>query len=127
MKPAICCSNWAPNCAQSLLTLSRALKDNVESGLTKASLRFDEIVPYAAPRRLAVWVKGLATSQPDQTIERRGPALNAAYQPDGSPSKALEGFMRSCGATLEQLTTIETDKGTWVGFRQEVKGGRTED
>ncbi|CAI8814836.1 glycine--tRNA ligase subunit beta [Methylocaldum szegediense] len=112
---------------KSLLTLSRALKDNVESGLTKASLRFDAIVPYAAPRRLAVWVKGLATSQPDQTIERRGPALNAAYQPDGSPSKALEGFMRSCGATLEQLTTIETDKGTWVGFRQEVKGGRTED
>jgi glycyl-tRNA synthetase beta chain len=112
---------------KSLLTLSRALKDNVESGLAKASLGFDEVVPYAAPRRLALWVKGLATSQPDQTIERRGPALNAAYQPDGSPSKALEGFMRSCGATLEQLTTIETDKGAWVGFKQEVKGGRTED
>ncbi len=112
---------------KSLLTLSQALKNNVESGLAKASLGFDEVVPYAAPRRLAVWVKGLATSQPDQTVERRGPALNAAYQPDGSPSKALEGFMRSCGATLEQLTTIETDKGAWVGFRQEVKGGRTED
>jgi glycyl-tRNA synthetase beta chain len=112
---------------KSLLTLSRALKDNVESGLAKASLGFDEVISYAAPRRLAVWVKELATSQPDQTIERRGPALNAAYQPDGSPSKALEGFMRSCGATLEQLTTIETDKGAWVGFKQEVKGGRTED
>ncbi|BBA33252.1 glycyl-tRNA synthetase subunit beta [Methylocaldum marinum] len=112
---------------KSLLALSRALKNNVESGLAKASLGFDEIVPYAAPRRLAVWVKGLATAQPGQTVERRGPALNAAYQPDGSPSKALEGFMRSCGATLEQLTTIETDKGAWIGFRQEVKGGRTED
>ncbi|HYE35365.1 glycine--tRNA ligase subunit beta [Methylocaldum sp.] len=111
---------------KSLLTLSLALKANVESGLAKAALGFEEIVPYAAPRRLAVWVKGLATAQVDQTVERRGPAVNAAYQADGSPSKALEGFMKSCGAALEQLTTLETDKGAWIGFRQEVKGGRTE-
>ena len=107
---------------KSLLTLSRALQSQVEAGLTKLGLTFGEIHPYATPRRLALVIKGLQLSQPDQEIERRGPAANAAFQPDGSPSKALEGFLRSCNATADQLMTLETDKGAWVAVRQTVKG-----
>jgi glycyl-tRNA synthetase beta chain len=107
---------------KSLLTLSRALQSQVEAGLSKLGLTFAEIHPYATPRRLALVIKGLQLSQPDQEIERRGPAANAAFQPDGSPSKALEGFLRSCNATAAQLMTLETDKGAWVAVRQTVKG-----
>jgi glycyl-tRNA synthetase beta chain len=107
---------------KSLLALSLALKTQVEAGLAKAALSHGDIRPYATPRRLALSIPALAVGQPDQTVERRGPALNAAYQPDGSPSKALEGFLRSCGATPDQATTLKTDKGEWVVVRQEVKG-----
>ncbi|MDD1650269.1 MAG: glycine--tRNA ligase subunit beta [Methylococcaceae bacterium] len=112
---------------KSLLTLSLALQSQVESGLKKAGLADAVIQPYATPRRLALVIQGLAVAQPDQEIERRGPAANAAFQPDGSPSKALAGFLRSCNATAEQLLTLETDKGAWVAIRQNVKGGQTAD
>jgi len=107
---------------KSLLTLSRALQSHVEAGLTKLGLTFAGIQAYATPRRLALVISELQVSQPDQVIERRGPAANAAFQSDGSPSKALEGFLRSCNATADQLITLETDKGAWVAVRQTVKG-----
>lgn len=112
---------------KSLLTLSQALRAHVETGLHKAGLPFAEIRSYATPRRLALVIGGLAVAQPDQAIERRGPAASAAFQPDGSPGKALQGFLRSCGATVGELLTVETDKGAWVAIRQTVKGGQTAD
>ncbi|BBL75716.1 glycine--tRNA ligase subunit beta [Methylomagnum ishizawai] len=112
---------------KSLSNLSLALKANVEAGLGKAGLSYGEVRPYATPRRLALVIQGLSVAQPDREEERRGPAVNAAYQPDGSPSKALQGFLKSCGATPEQLITLRTDKGEWVAFRQTVQGGYTAD
>jgi glycyl-tRNA synthetase beta chain len=112
---------------KSLLKLSLALKANVEAGLEKAGLAHGEVLPYATPRRLALIVKELSVAQPDRIEERRGPAVSAAYQRDGSPSKALEGFMKSCGATPEQLITFRTEKGEWVVYRQPVQGGRSAD
>ena len=108
---------------KSLLTLIRALEANVKAGLAKANLNHGDILPYATPRRLALLVKDLAVVQPDQTLERRGPALKAAYQADGSPSKALGGFLRSCNAEPDQLFTLQTEKGEWVAYRQHVPGG----
>lgn len=109
----------------SLLTLSRALRTQVEAGLGKAGIAFASVRAYATPRRLALLIEGLEVAQPDQAIERRGPAANAAFQPDGSPSKALAGFLRSCNASVTDLLTLETDKGAWVAVRQTVKGART--
>jgi len=110
---------------KSLLTLSRALQAGVEAGLQKAGLTHGEIVSYATPRRLGIWVKDLATSQPDQIVEKRGPAISAAYSPDGQPTKATEGFARSCGTTVDQLITLKNDKGEWLGYKQQVKGKET--
>ena len=107
---------------KSLLTLSRSLCQLVEDGLAKAGIRHGAVEPYASPRRLALILRDVAVSQPDQDIERRGPAANVAFQPDGAPSKALEGFLKSAGATVDQLFTLETDKGAWVAVRQVVKG-----
>jgi glycyl-tRNA synthetase beta chain len=112
---------------KSLLNLSRALQSGVEAGLQKAGLAYGELISYATPRRLGLLIKGLNTAQPDQTVERRGPAINAAYNADGSLSKATEGFVRSCGTTADKLTILKTDKGEWLCYKQEVKGAATAD
>jgi len=109
---------------KSLPSLIDALQSGVESGLQKAGLSFGAITPYATPRRLALLIRDLPLAQTDQQIEKRGPTVNAAYNADGSPSRATEGFLRSCScnATIDQLITLRTDKGEWLCFRQQVKG-----
>ena len=79
---------------------------------------------YCSPRRLAVHIPAVAAMQPEQSIERRGPAVNAALDAQGQPSKALTGFAQSCGVTVEQLEKLETDKGAWFVFRA-VKPGQS--
>lgn len=110
---------------KSLLTLINALQSGVETGLQKAGLPHGKISAYASPRRLALLISDLTLAQADQQVEKRGPALNAAYNADGSPSKATEGFLRSCNTTVDQLTTLRTDKGEWLCYRQLVKGAET--
>jgi len=95
-------------------------------GLTAAGLRFSDGKVYATPRRLAVLISDLATAQPDQTIEKRGPALTAAFNADGSPSKAALGFAAGCGVGFEQLQRLKTDKGEWLSFNQQIQGQPTE-
>jgi len=109
----------------SLLSLSTTLARNVEQSLKRAGLTYRAIQPYATPRRLALVVTDLAESQPDEIIEKRGPALKAAYTADGVPTKAAEGFARSCNTTVDQLGTMKTDKGEWLSFKQAVKGSAT--
>ncbi|WP_114416783.1 glycine--tRNA ligase subunit beta [Marinospirillum perlucidum] len=107
-----------------LKTLSESLEKSVRHGLEEAGLPFAEIHAYATPRRLALLVSQLEEQQPDQAIERKGPAVKAAYK-DGQPTKALEGFARSCGVTPDQLETLETDKGSWLMYRSTQPGQPT--
>lgn len=104
--------------------LARAFADGVVDGLNKRGFAIDAAAAtvYCTPRRLAVLLPAVAAAQPDQTIERRGPAANAAFGADGQPSKALTGFAASCGTTVEQLQKLETDKGAWYVFRSEQPG-----
>lgn len=88
---------------KALLALSGAFLDSMASQLKKAGLAFGGIVPYATPRRLALLVQGLAARQPDQNIVKTGPAVQAAFAADGTPTKAAEGFARSCGVSVAQL------------------------
>ena len=110
---------------KALQILSKAFTDGVVDGLNKASLSSDDVISYAAPRRLAILLKGVPIKQEDQSIERKGPAKKAAFDADGNPTKAVEGFARSCGVSPQQLDEIETPKGTWLVFRQEVAGKNT--
>ncbi len=111
---------------KSLLTLSLALLNHIEKGLQAADLNFVSSQAYATPRRLAVHITGLNTVQTDKTVEKRGPALQAAFNADGSPTKAAQGFASSCGVTVDQLERLQTDKGEWLVFRQSVQGQSTE-
>jgi len=112
---------------KALQTLSEAFTNGVVTGLKKASLDAQDVISYAAPRRLAVLLKGIPTKQADQKVERKGPAKQAAFDADGNPTKAVEGFARSCGVTPQELEEIETPKGTWLVFRQDVPGKATRD
>jgi glycyl-tRNA synthetase beta chain len=67
-------------------------------------------------------VRDCATAQPDREIERRGPALDAAFDAEGRPTKAAEGFARSCGTTVDALQRFETDKGVWLAYRLHQPG-----
>ena len=74
---------------------------------------------------MAVLVKDVPARQQDQKIQRRGPALAAAYK-DGEPTQAALGFAKSCGVELSDLEEISTDKGTWLSVDIEQKGAAIE-
>lgn len=110
---------------KALKTLATSFADNVEAELNQAGLTFDKIEWFAAPRRLAVKVLNLTTQQPSKEIEKRGPAVSAAFDAEGKPTKAAEGWARGCGITVEQAERIATDKGEWLVHRAKIEGQPT--
>ncbi|MDO4223471.1 MAG: glycine--tRNA ligase subunit beta, partial [Acinetobacter sp.] len=107
---------------KSLKTLRDALKSEVESGLNAAGLAFEQIKAYAAPRRLALHIQGVQGKQADTQKRFDGPAVQAAYNEDGTPSKALEGFMRGQGIGVEQLSTFNAGKVEKVCYFKAIQG-----
>jgi glycyl-tRNA synthetase beta chain len=107
---------------KALKRLSQAFEEALRSGLQQQALGFEAIRRFATPRRLALLASGLDTAQADQQTERKGPALQAAFDPDGTPTKAAVGFARSCGVTVRDLETQESSKGGWLVFRQVKQG-----
>lgn len=112
---------------KALSKLAGAFEANVKKDLEAADLAFDSIKWYAAPRRLALKVTGLESCQPDKDIEKKGPALKAAYDKDGKPTKAAEGWAKSNGITVDQAEHLKTDKGEWLFCRAHVKGKTVEE
>ena len=110
---------------KALKTLATSFADNVEAELNQAGLTFDKIEWFAAPRRLAVKVLNLSTQQPSKEIEKRGPAVSAAFDAEGKPTKAAEGWARGCGITVDQAERIATDKGEWLVHRAKIEGQPT--
>ena len=94
---------------------SEALKEQVTRRLKDARLEFaaEDVKSFATPRRLALFVPGLPAVQPDITVERKGPRVDA-------PEKAIQGFLKSTGLTLEDCEQRETPKGpVWFAVKQE--------
>jgi glycyl-tRNA synthetase beta chain len=107
--------------AASVMPLAQHLADVLSTVLTETGLCSGKPEVFATPRRIAARFTAVGERQPDTEVERRGPAKAAAFC-DGEPTKALQGFMRSAGVTLEQLTTVETPKGQWLAARQVLAG-----
>lgn len=109
---------------KSLKKLALALLENFETlALTESLLppgARNEV--YFSPRRLALYIPALRLKQPDRNEERVGPAVSAAYAPDGTPTKAAEGFARSCGVQVEQLERRQTDKGERLAYTIHIHG-----
>ncbi|MEM7206607.1 MAG: glycine--tRNA ligase subunit beta [Pseudomonadota bacterium] len=112
---------------KSLRKLAQAFADNLGKGLSDAGVAGSAVTPYAAPRRMAVLVEDVPQGQADSDVQKRGPALAAAYDADGNPTKAAQGFARSCGVDVADLDQLETDKGTWLVFSEKKTGSNTVD
>lgn len=106
--------------------LARALDEGIRAGLADAGIEMGHARRFATPRRIAVLLENVATQQPDQQIERRGPALAAAFK-NGVATKAAEGFARGCGVPVDALEQVETEKGTYLQFRKTEAGRPTAD
>ncbi|GMG86038.1 glycine--tRNA ligase subunit beta [Biformimicrobium ophioploci] len=110
---------------KALRSLMNAFAEGIGAGLKDAELSFDDVQRYATPRRLAVHITGLPDRQADKTIEKLGPAVAAAFDKEGNPSKAAEGFARSNGVAFGDLQRKQTSKGERLAFIAEQKGAAT--
>ncbi|GHW99113.1 glycine--tRNA ligase subunit beta [Vibrio cholerae] len=108
-----------------LRTLAEAFAVNFAAELATADIAHEGVTWFATPRRLALKVANLAESQPDRVVEKRGPAVNVAFDADGKPTKAAEGWARGNGITVEQAERLVTDKGEWLLFKEQVQGQQT--
>ncbi|MFT5137798.1 MAG: glycyl-tRNA synthetase beta chain [Arenicella sp.] len=114
---------------KTLKILSDAFSKELLAGLLEAQLinatQAVAASPYATPRRLALSVPGVIAAQPDQRIQRRGPAVQAAFKEDGEPTPAAMGFARSCGVEVAELERLKTDKGEWLSYQLTETGKTT--
>ncbi len=96
-----------------------ALQSNMEKALEEQSLTSKKttIDTQGTPRRLMVAVAGLADKQPDTNEERRGPPVARAFDADGKPTKAAEGFASGCGVSVAELGRLETPKGDYLAYK----------
>ncbi|CAM3948481.1 glycine--tRNA ligase subunit beta [Rahnella victoriana] len=107
---------------KALRSLAESFAANLTAELDAANLPHGDVKWFAAPRRLALKVSGLHESQADREVEKRGPAVAQAFDAEGKPSKAAEGWARGCGITVDQADRLVTDKGEWLVYRAHVKG-----
>jgi len=112
---------------RALSSLSDAFADQMQKGIADAGLTYGKIRQFATPRRLAVIIEQLAARQADRTTEKRGPSVSAAFTDDGKPTKAAEGFARSCGVTVDELDRKKTGKGEWLIMQIHEPGKPTEE
>ena len=99
------------------------LKTGFESFLNNSNVKFDKVNVMATPRRLAVIVEGIASSQPDVEKVVKGPIATVAYDEDKNLTKAGEGFAKKNGVGAEDLY-IEDN---YVFAKISIKGKNTKD
>lgn len=107
---------------KSLRNLAESFAANFTAELDNAGLAHGKVEWFATPRRLALKVASLAAAQADRQIEKRGPAIAQAFDGEGKPSKAAEGWARGCGISASQAERLTTDKGEWLLYRAQLKG-----
>jgi len=99
--------------------------ENVRKMLTKYRLDFKEIFVGATPRRLVFFIDALALGQREEKTSFLGPAYDKAFDQDGKPTPALEGFLRSHQASAKEVKAKETDRGRYVSLEKVRKGEPT--
>lgn len=109
---------------KALRALSAAFRDELVARLDAAGLAHGAVQSFATPRRLAVRVLQLATQQPDQKLQRRGPPVTAAFDKAGKPTRAAEAFAHSCGIAISELGRETDPKGNECLSFSGVKPGQ---
>ena len=107
---------------KALRRMRDALQTSLDTLLDENRLTHGSSHAYATPRRLALLIRDVPVAQPDREVTKRGPALKAAFDTDGKPTKPAEGFARSCGVTVSDLEELQTDKGSWLVYHSTETG-----
>ena len=107
---------------KALKSLSQSFAELMRKSLEQADLKSASVEVFATPRRLAMLFRDIALQQPAQVIEKRGPAVQAAFDAEGNPSRAALGFASSCGVEVGELSQRDTDKGSWLYFEKTAPG-----
>ena len=114
---------------KSLAKLGLSFREQMQKALAEAG--FIEVGNagkwFATPRRLALQFADCLENQPDRVIEKKGPAVSSGVGADGTPTKALEGFMRSTGVTFAQLEKLNDSKAEYFVARLKKTGGRIDE
>lgn len=106
----------------SLKKLATTFFEQIKKQIDDAGLAYSDIKWFATPRRLAVQVIALEEKQSDKVVEKRGPAVNVAFDENGNASKAAQGWARSNGITVEDAERLVTDKGEWLLYKATQTG-----
>ncbi|GGI91603.1 glycine--tRNA ligase subunit beta [Shewanella gelidii] len=110
---------------KSLRKLAESFLANFVDELKKAELNYASAVWHASPRRLALCINELALSQADKIVEKRGPAVAQAFDAEGNPTKAAQGWARGNGISVDEAQRLKTDKGEWLLHQAKVIGVET--
>ncbi|MDY0088663.1 MAG: glycine--tRNA ligase subunit beta [Coriobacteriia bacterium] len=90
------------------------LKADTEAALDAADLDYALVDVFGSPRRLVVRISDLADRQEDVSLRVKGPSAKAAFDEEGNPTKAAEGFARSKGVPVDALERVEEPAGAYV-------------
>ncbi len=93
--------------------------------LDRARIAYGAVRTFATPRRLAIAVADVARQQQRQKLELTGPPARIAFDEQGRPTKAAEGFARTNGVSVAELQTIETAKGEYLFLSKVIEGGES--
>ena len=110
---------------KALSRLSNSFAEQISKQLSGLNLAYGEVKRFASPRRLAVLIHDLEESQQDQEKTRLGPAVKAAFDQDGQPTPAANGFAKSCGVDVSELARSEIDGVEKLAFTILEKGQDT--
>lgn len=110
---------------KALLKLSESFRAGVVEGLKKESLAHADVKSFATPRRLAVLVTALDAKQADRLTEKFGPAVKAAFDADGNPTRAADGFAKSCGVNVADLSRAAKNGVEKLSFSSTLPGKST--
>jgi glycyl-tRNA synthetase beta chain len=113
--------------AASVLPAVDFVKSEFENFFKERQIPFGEIKTFATPRRLTVLVEKLAESEPLKKEIVFGPPKNIAFDENGNPTKALLGFLKKNGVSLEEVKVLKKGKGEYVAVEKTVGGRKTEE
>ncbi len=103
----------------------KSIKEQFKKILSDSKLSAESLETFGTPRRLILIASGIPTKEPDREEIITGPAWKAAFDENGNPTKAAEGFARSKGVSAKELIKIETERGIYAGIKRTIKGRET--
>jgi len=106
---------------KALADMEQLMKRELEA----ARLEYGGIVTLGTPRRLVLAVQGVSERQPDAELTAMGPAKSVAFDADGNPTRAAQGFARGQGVEVSELTVVMTEKGEYLSAKKSEIGRQT--